>query len=41
LRVLVVLNGPMRLELGAGGTFKRAGQQRSATAVIGRAIRLC
>jgi hypothetical protein len=39
--VLVVLNGPIRLELGAGGTFNALGNSDRATAVIGRAIRLC
>src|SRR5271154_4913552 len=39
--VLVVLNGPMRRELGAGGTFNALGNSDRATAVIGRAIRLC
>src|SRR5260370_28946046 len=38
--VLVVLNGPIRLELGAGGTFNALGNSDRATAVIGRAIRL-
>src|SRR5260370_26198705 len=39
--VLVVVNGPIRLELGAGGTFNALGNSDRATAVIGRAIRLC
>ena len=39
--VLVVLNGPIRLELGASGTFNALGNSDRATAVIGRAIRLC
>ena len=39
--VLVVLNGPIRLEIGAGGTFNALGNSDRATAVIGRAIRLC
>jgi hypothetical protein len=38
--ILVVLNGPIRLELGAGGTFNALGNSDRATAVIGRAIRL-
>ncbi|SJZ86516.1 hypothetical protein SAMN02745126_02616 [Enhydrobacter aerosaccus] len=39
--VLVVLNGPIRLELGATGSFNALGNSDRATAVIGRAIRLC
>jgi hypothetical protein len=39
--VLIVLNGPIRRELGAGGTFNALGNSDRATAVIGRAIRLC
>ena len=39
--VLVVLNGPIRLELGANGTFNALGNSDRATAVIGRAVRLC
>jgi hypothetical protein len=39
--VLVVLNGPIRLELGASGGFNALGNSDRATAVIGRAIRLC
>jgi hypothetical protein len=39
--VLVVLNGPLRLELGANGTFNALGSSDRATSVIGRAIRLC
>ena len=39
--VLVVLNGPIRLEIGATGTFNALGNSDRATAVIGRAIRLC
>ena len=39
--VLVVLNGPLRLELGASGTFNALGSSDRATSVIGRAIRLC
>src|SRR3984957_18199111 len=38
--VLIVLNGPVRRELGAGGTFNALGNSDRATAVIGRAIRL-
>ena len=36
--VLVVLNGPIRLELGASGTFNALGNSDRATAVIGRAV---
>jgi hypothetical protein len=39
--VLVVLNGPIRLELGANATFNALGNSDRATAVIGRAVRLC
>ncbi len=39
--VLVVLNGPIRRELGAGGGFNALGNSDRATAVIGRALRLC
>ncbi len=38
--VLVVLNGPIRRELGAHGTFNALGNSDRATAVIGRALRL-
>ena len=38
--VLIVLNGPIRRELGAGGGFNALGNSDRATAVIGRAIRL-
>ena len=38
--VLVVLNGPIRLEIGASGSFNTLGNSDRATAVIGRAIRL-
>ncbi len=38
--ILVVLNGPIRRELGASGTFKALGNSDRATAVIGRAVRL-
>ncbi len=39
--VLVVLNGPIRLEIGAAGSFNALGNSDRATAVIGRAVRLC
>ena len=38
--VFVVLNGPIRLELGATGSFNALGNSDRATAVIGRALRL-
>ena len=38
--VFVVLNGPIRRELGAAGSFNALGNSDRATAVIGRAIRL-
>ena len=38
--VLIILNGPIRCELGAAGTFNALGNSDRATAVIGRAIRL-
>ena len=38
--VLIVLNGPVRREIGAGGTFNALGNSDRATAVIGRAVRL-
>jgi hypothetical protein len=38
--VFMVLNGPIRRELGAAGTFNALGNSDRATAVIGRAIRL-
>ncbi len=38
--VLIVLNGPIRRELGTSGTFNALGNSDRATAVIGRAIRL-
>ena len=38
--VLIVLNGPVRRELGAAGTFNALGNSDRATAVIGRAVRL-
>ncbi|TMJ23454.1 MAG: hypothetical protein E6G95_19475, partial [Alphaproteobacteria bacterium] len=39
--ILVVLNGPIRQEIGASGTFNALGNSDRATSVIGRAIRLC
>jgi hypothetical protein len=38
--VLIILNGPIRRELGATGSFSALGNSDRATAVIGRAIRL-
>lgn len=38
--VFVVLNGPIRREMGAAGTFNALGNSDRATAVIGRAVRL-
>ena len=38
--VLVILNGPVRLEIGANATFNALANSDRATAVIGRAIRL-
>ncbi len=38
--VLVIINGPVRLEIGAGSTFNVLGNSDRATSVIGRAIRL-
>jgi len=38
--VLVILNGPIRREIGAHGGFNALGNSDRATAVIGRAIRL-
>jgi hypothetical protein len=38
--VLIVLNGPLRRELGTSGSFNTLGNSDRATAVIGRAIRL-
>jgi hypothetical protein len=38
--VLVIINGPIRLEIGAGSTFNALGNSDRATATIGRAIRL-
>jgi hypothetical protein len=38
--VLVILNGPVRRELSASGTFNALGNSNRATSVIGRALRL-
>jgi hypothetical protein len=38
--VLVILNGRIRLEIGASGTFNALGNSDRATSVIGRALRL-
>ena len=38
--ILVILNGPIRLEIGANATFNALGNSDRATAVIGRALRL-
>lgn len=38
--VMVVLNGPIRLEIGASGTFNALGNSDRATSAIGRSIRL-
>ena len=38
--VLVIINGPIRLEIGANATFNALANSDRATAVIGRAIRL-
>jgi hypothetical protein len=38
--VLVIVNGPIRREIGASGGFNALGNSDRATAVIGRAIRL-
>jgi len=38
--VMLVINGPVRHEIGATGTFNVLGNSNRATAVIGRAIRL-
>ena len=38
--IFVVLNGPIRRELGAAGSFNALGNSDRATAVIGRALRL-
>lgn len=39
--VLVVVNGPIRRDIGADGTFNALGGGNRATAAIGRALRLC
>jgi hypothetical protein len=39
--VMVILNGPIRREIGAVSTFNALGNKDRATAAIGRAIRLC
>jgi hypothetical protein len=39
--IMVVLNGPIRREIGACATFNALGNSDRATSVIGRAIRLC
>ncbi|HEY4920477.1 MAG TPA: hypothetical protein VII40_10280 [Xanthobacteraceae bacterium] len=38
--VLVIINGPVRTEIGANGTFNALANSDRATAVIGRALRL-
>src|ERR1700729_4101932 len=38
--IFVVLNGPIRREIGASGSFSALGNSDRATAVIGRALRL-
>lgn len=38
--VFIVINGPIRREIGATGTFSALGNSSRATAVIGRAVRL-
>ena len=38
--ILVIINGPVRLEIGANATFNALGNSDRATSVIGRAIRL-
>ena len=38
--VLVIINGPIRREIGANATFNTLGNSDRATAVIGRALRL-
>lgn len=38
--VFVILNGPIRREIGASGSFNALGNSDRATAVIGRAVRL-
>jgi len=37
---LIIINGPIRLEIGASPTFNALGNSDRATAVIGRAVRL-
>lgn len=39
--VLVVINGPIRREIGASGGFNAIANSDRATATIGRAVRLC
>lgn len=39
--VLVIINGPIRKELGMDATFNALGNSDRATSVIGRAVRLC
>ncbi len=39
--VLLILNGPIRHEIGANPTFNVLGSSDRATSVIGRALRLC
>src|SRR5215472_226922 len=38
--ILLIINGPIRLEIGANATFNALGNSDRATAVIGRALRL-
>jgi hypothetical protein len=38
--ILVIINGPIRLEIGANATFNALGNSDRATSAIGRAIRL-
>jgi hypothetical protein len=38
--ILAIINGPVRREIGASGTFNALGNSDRATAAIGRAIRL-
>ncbi len=38
--ILVIINGPVRLEIGANSTFNALANSDRATAVIGRALRL-
>jgi len=37
--ILVIINGPIRLEIGASGSFNALANSDRATAVIGRALR--